>query len=57
MMMELLRSKFRKDNDMGKLLLLFANKFDEILFTEHTKNDKIWADFLDGSVLIFWESS
>jgi hypothetical protein len=49
LMMDLLRCKFTKDNDMGKLLLEFSDQIDEILFTEHTKNDKIWADAKDGS--------
>lgn len=49
LMMSLLRCKFTKDNAMGKQLLYFADQYDEILFTEHTTNDSIWADAIDGS--------
>ena len=47
-MMALLRCKFTKDNEMGKVLLQFADKVDTVLFTEHTSNDKIWGDNMDG---------
>ena len=49
LMMALLRAKFTRDTDCGKRLLQFADQIDDILFTEHTKNDRIWADNLDGS--------
>lgn len=49
LMMDILRCKFTKDNEMGKKLLQFSGQLDTILFTEHTKNDFIWGDGLDGT--------
>lgn len=48
-MMELIRCKFTRDNEMGKILLQFQNEADDILFVEHTSNDNIWGDNSDGS--------
>jgi len=53
LMMDILRCKFSKDNEMGKKLLEFADRVDDILFTEHTANDKIWADAMDGTGMNF----
>jgi hypothetical protein len=49
LMMALLRCKFTKDNKLGSSLLDYKDQLNDILFTEHTTNDKIWADNLDGT--------
>jgi len=48
-MMELLRSKFVEDSYEGKILLSFRDRYDKILFVEHTENDGIWGDKLNGT--------